>query len=610
MIIRAILPDWAKKLYPERRKVREGEFTKKQIQDLNHEHYNIYFLPNIPSQYFKNKMVEGSDIDTFQFVFCDMDLKDGIYPDKNSFIAAISDFPLKPTRVVDSGNGIHIYWQVSDLEAMTYLKLQRRLIRKFRTDEAVGQIYQLLRVPNTYNTKDKDDIKLCRLLFEEENIYTAEELDATLPPLSYEDAAYCQQHFDKTYQVNEDNLDVNVRLPVKFGQLLESNAEVNCIWSEPQKDRSASDFRLGHLLFSNGFTRDEAMSVLINCKKALERAPKGRLTYAANIVEKIWMYETTKSFKGLNLSMSVKEILKKGGDNLKGKRFSCYKYLDGTHYGFRLGQIIGLVAGSGVGKTAIALNMFMGFVENNPDYDHFFVPLEQPANEIAYRWKMMCEDREELHEKVHVISNYDEKMGYRHLSLINIKEYILKFKEETGKKIGCVVIDHIGVLNTEGGDLIDVCKQIKAFTTETNTLLILQSQTSREKAGIGDLELNKDAAYGTVFFESFVDFLITVWQPLKRCYKNKSCPTVTAFKFCKIRDKKQDEDKIQEDVRYIMYFDPKTERLRQMTQDEDTAFNHFNKIATNLRGQDNKTTLLTYVSVKMDQQQNEGVTTK
>jgi hypothetical protein len=223
--------------------------------------------------------------------------------------------------------------------------------------------------------------------------------------------------------------------------------------------------------------------------------------------------------------------------------------------------VIGLVAGSGVGKTAVALNMFMGFVEQNPDYDHFFIPLEQPSQEIAERWRSMCGDRTYLYDKVHIVDNYNEKEGFRHLSLAEIQAYVIKFQKATGKKIGCVVIDHIGALKKKDKDgnrldLEEICQEMKSFAVSTNTMLVMQSQTSREKASIGDLELNKDAAYGTVYFESFCDYLITIWQPLKRAYTLPDCPTVTAFKFCKIRHKKQSVDVIKEDVPYTLIFDP------------------------------------------------------
>ena len=601
MIYRCILPQWRKEEDPTLRRVVEGELSDEEVERLNVEGYNAYYLPNYPSIYNPGAPVDGSQIDTFQYVFADMDLKDAVYATKEDFLERVGEVAPQPSRIVDSGNGIHVYWKVRDLDVMSYLRLQRRLIRLLNTDEAVGQIYQLMRVPGTVNTKSKEEPKLCELLWEDETSeYSLDYFNSLLPPITHDDEEYCKQHYDKTYSLEAKNLSVDDRLPAKFGELLHKFEEVKEIWCGNTDDRSVADFRLGHIMFANGFTKEEARSVLVNSAKALSRAPVHRIGYADGIVDKIWTYEIDKS--ALTLSASVKDILDKAGDTIKGTRLPCYRYLDATVHGFRLGQVIGLVAGSGVGKTAVALNMFLGFVENNPNYDHFFIPLEQPAAEIADRWKTLCNGDTRLYEKVHVLSNYDDDGTFRHLSFEEIKVYLLKFQEVTKRKIGCVVIDHIGALKKKGKegenqDLMTICHEMKAFAVQTNTLLVMQSQSSREKAGIGDLEINKDAAYGTVYFESYCDYLITMWQPLKRCYSEDACPTVTAFKFCKIRHKKVGLDEIQEDVPYLLYFDNKTERLRKLTQLEEKSFEYFSNNAINKRKKDRKTDVVAYKSI-------------
>lgn len=605
MLIRAILPNWAVEENPGLQRVIEGEFDDNEVIRLNELFYNIYYLPNGPSIYHPDTIVSGFDIDRFNYVFVDMDLKDGKYASKEAFLEKLLTFNLIPTRIVDSGNGIHSYWKVSDLDGKTYLKLQRRLIRHFNTDEAVGQIFQLMRVANTVNTKRKDAFKVCEDLFPGElgATYTAEDIDKHLPRLTAEDAAYCDQHYDKTYRLNQKEIKVDEKLPLKFSHLMKDSEEVKEIWSGNIDDRSKGDYRLGHIMFAASFTKDEAMSVLVNSAKALQRAPIHRISYASNIVDKIWTYEEAEDKTTLSLSTSVKDILNRSSDVLKGTRLATWQYLDNTQYGFRLGQVIGLVAGSGVGKTSMALNMFQGFVQNNPDYHHFFVPLEQPANEIAERWRTICGENTELHDKVHIISNYADDGSFRHLSFTEIKDYLLKFQEVTGNKVGAVVIDHIGALKKkskdgENQDLMTICHEMKAFAVQTNTMLIMQSQAPREKAGIGDLELNKDAAYGTVYFESYCDYLITLWQPLKRSYSEEGCPTIMAFKFCKIRHKKQGLDVIKEDVPYKMLFDSNSERLRELTQDEEKGFRFWLTKSTNKRKSDRKTDLVEYSSVK------------
>lgn len=583
---RLIAPPWLCKKHNKARMVKEGLFSKSEIKKYNAEGYNVYYCPNSAADY-QSGTLDGTTINVWDWVFVDFDLKSNKYDSKESFIEAIADSDILPTKVIDSGNGVHVYWKVSDLDAISFLRLGRRLCRLFQTDEAVQKIFQLMRLPGTSNTKDVVLWKNCSTLYETDLTYTCEELDKFLPPITPEDEEYCQEHYARTYNVERKNININDSLPPKFGKLLKENNEVKEIWQSSSDDRSRDDYRLGHLMLANGFTKEEATSVLVNTPKAITRAPAHRLGYAESIVDKIWTYEEQDN--SLTLSSSVEDILRRNGtEDIKGTRFRCSSRVDNTVHGFRLGQILGLVGGVGIGKTAFTLNVFKWFVQENPDYTHFFISLEQPENEIADRWATMCGKDTILHKKVQIIGNYDTEGIPRFLSLSEIQEYIIKWQKTTDRKVGCVVIDHIGVLKKKGTDnenqdLMAICHSMKSFAIQTNTFLIMQSQTSREKAGIGDVELNKDAAYGTTTFEWYCDYLMTVWQPLKRCHMEDACPTVTAFKFCKIRHKKAKLDVIKEDVPYYLYFDSNTERLEDMTQDQAISFKYFNARATSKR---------------------------
>lgn len=600
-IYRLIAPKWldAKPL--------EGQFSDSEVLEYNSRGYNVYYLPNHPSSYKKGTIVDGTHIDVFNYVFVDMDLKDNTYPTKDAFLEAIAAYNIEPTRVVDSGNGMHVYWKISDLDVMSYLRFQRRLCRLFKTDDATTSILQLMRMPGTINTKNPDNPIECELLLETDISYTCEQLDKLIPVITLDDEKKLQQHYDNTFNINRSDIQITDIIPAKFGALLRSNKEAKEIWSGNTDDRSKNDYRLGHLMYASDFTKEEASAVLMNSAKALSRAPIHRINYAQNIVEKIWTYESGEA-KPASLSQSVLEILSANNSNdLKGIRLKGYPYIDNTAHGFRLGQVIGLVAGVGVGKTAISLNMFHGFVTNNPEYIHLFVSLEQPAREIAERWQHLCQGNTSLHSKVHILSNYNDDGSYRNLSLDEIQDYALEFQKQ--QKLGCIVVDNLNVLkkknkNGENEGLIEVCQKLKSFAIVTNTLLVMQSQSNREKAGIGDLELFKDAAYGTQSFESFVDYLIVCWQPLKRQYTDPSCPTITAIKFAKIRFKNKERDVIKEDSRYLLYFDTETGMLRATTQIEDKAFEFHNNVCANLRKSDRKTEVVPYISVRWEENGN------
>lgn len=565
----------------------EGEFSDEEIARMNGQGYNVYFFPNHPNQYTPGTFVDGQQVDVFEWIFVDMDLKEGKYPCKNSFIEVLKNKAPQPTLIVDSGGGIHAYWQVTDLTAESYLRLQRRIMRLLNTDEAVGKICQLMRAPGTMNTKLQGPPRKCQVLESSEAAYTCEELDKVLPPITQADEAYCQQHYAKTYRA-EKPIKIDEALPHKFLKLLHTSKEVKELYVGDTDDRSKADYRLAHILYAEGFTKEEALGVLVNVRKALERAPVHRQNYAANLVDKIWAFEAG----GELLSSSVRDILRKK-KAAQGESLPCWPVFDGTYRGFRLTQVLGLIGGAGSGKTTLAINYFYHFVRSNPDYIHVFVSLEQPEEEIAARWARICGDNEAMHDRVHVLGNYNTDGSYRNLSLHEIEEYILKLEAKSKTKIGCIVIDHVGVLKKKGKDgenqgLIDIFHHMKAFAKRTNTFLVMQSQTSREKAGIGDLELDKDAAYGSTLFEWYCDYVVTTWQPLKRIYVTAPHMTCSAFKYCKIRHKNVKLDKVHEDAVQVLMFSPDTELLTVMTQENEAAYEHYNKMATTLRNKDRK----------------------
>lgn len=591
MLVRCILAEYEKEKNPNLSRVVEDDLSDNHIKQLNSQNYNIYYTPNYPSVWEPGTTVDGSQIDTFQYVFLDFDLKSGAYPSKQAFIDHVNStakFP--PSAVVESGNGVHVYFQVSNLDAMSFLRLQRRLCRLYKTDDAVCKIYQLMRLPDTYNVKTEGEPKLCSVLTANDNVYTAEQLDKWLPRITPPDEAYCKQHYDRTYKV-EQEIEVDYAIPHKFDRLLSSSTEVKELFVGNVPDRSKADYRLAHIMRADGFTRGEATSVLVNCGKAITRSQVHRNNYATNIIVKVWGPDTVET--GVHLSSSVRDILGRNSTTM-GRRLYCWEVFDGTHHGFRTGHVLGLVGGAGSGKTTLTLNYMYWFAKLNPECHHLFFSGEQPEEEIAAVWAKLCRDNDDLLlDNLHILGNYNSDGSFRNLSLSEVEAYAMQLEKRLNIKLGCLGIDHMGILKKQGKDgeaqgIMDICHQMKAVATRTDTFLIMQSQSSRDKAGIGDLELNKDAAYGTSLFEWYCDWVVTSWQPLKRIYAQKPDMTCNAYKYCKIRHKNVKLDRLQEDSVQVLMFDTDTTRLSIMTQDQDTAYDYWNNIATVDRNKDRK----------------------
>lgn len=599
IIYRLILADWARETRKDSDNLpdtKTGFFSEDELKDLNQKGYNCYYFLNTPSEWDNVGDIHGSDINVFNFCCVDMDLKEGKYKTKEDFTKKVLESGITPTVMVDTGNGIHAYWQTTDLDAMSYLRLQRRLIRFFDTDRAISKIYQLMRVPGTFNVKKKDEFKLCQVIFESESTYDCETLDRLLPKITKEDEDFCTNHYNMTYNATVGNLNIeDIQVPLKFQTFMNTNPEAKRLFFGPVKDRSAANYRLGHLLYSAKFSKEDARAVLMNTDKAITRNGIHRYNYANNIVDKVWGFEEKKVEEptAAPMSESMKIILSKSPEDIGyDTRIYGHPMFDATKHGFRLGEVLGLIGGSGSGKSTLSLNFFKWFVERNPDLMHVFVTLEMPKKQVAERWHKLAGDNNTLHEKVHVLSMHDENGICRDLTLEIIKQDILNLEKTTGKKVGCVVIDHIGCLDKEPGrtdieKLMNAARSMKSFALETKTFLIMQSQSSRAKAAWGDVEIDMDAAYGTAKFENYCDYVMTTWQPLRRVQADANI-YVNAFKYCKIRELNAKEDKVKLNKVYGMIFDKETESLRKILKDELPAIGYWSKQADQDRKKDTK----------------------
>lgn len=100
---------------------------------------------------------------------------------KKKILKKIHNFKLKPTIIVDTRNGIHVYWKVDNCKIGEFEPLQKRMIQYFKSDEKVHDLSRVMRLPNYYWTKDINNKYLCKVI-EYNNIkYNINEFDIILP---------------------------------------------------------------------------------------------------------------------------------------------------------------------------------------------------------------------------------------------------------------------------------------------------------------------------------------------------------------------------------------------------------------------------------------------
>lgn len=580
----------------------------------NHEGYNLYFFPNHPSKdvYADGvKYLSGKHIDVFNFVFVDMDLKDGIYKTKEEFIQKVSDFPVKPTMVLNSGNGVHAYWKMNDLTRDAYVITQLALIKFFKTDESIYTVLQLMRLPGFYNTKKHKNYSLAEIV---ESASSGQSYDMSVFPreiydaLDAKDITRGQNHLDKLDGKIKVDIpdDVNLdELPDSFIDFIQDpkNLAVYNLFNSPKEaygDRSGADMKLANILFKANFNKKDALAVLSNTQKALSRGGHHRYSYAQTTIEKVYTEKT--KFQTVGQKLRTGDNEKNLGDPVRGTW-----YFDSGVLGnpWRKKEVLGLIAGSGVGKTSVTLKWMKDAIENNADNDdvYVFFSLEMPEAEIIDRWIKLVGSTSPLAERLYVISNEDEKGNPRNIGLQEIHEISEEIKKVTGKDIAMIAIDHIGIVakhidvrkkqtfgiqsevNAGWGEIktmsiASIATHMKTLAKMLDTFIIVLTQTTKEK-GQGDLPIDKDGAFGISQYENIMDRIVTIWQPIQRV-QNQTNIRFLAWQYVKIRNKHID-DKIQTYEAKLLSFDLSTGDLRFTTQNEYQEFQRLLPVAMEIR---------------------------
>ncbi len=618
--MRLIKPDWAKptlandepnpkfiKEFPGPNTYEGYDFSVEFLTQKNTEGYNVYFFPNHPSRdLYKEGVISlaGRHIDTFNYVFVDMDLKDKIYASKEEFLKVVQEFVLKPSMVIDSGNGIHVYWRISDLTRDLYVITQLALINHFNTDPSVFTVLQLMRCPGFLNTKRYNDFVPATIV---ESLSSGETYSISQIPqelylkLPQEAVTRGQNHLYKLDGKLKIDLPdfVNLdELPDKFLLFIDdpkNEVAKNLFYSpkESEGDRSKADWRLANILYFAGFNKKETLSVISNTQKALSKGSY-RYSYAEATIDKIYTQELNSKFLTVGQMLRTQDLEKNLGQPVKGTYYFDYAVLGNP---WRKKELLGLIAGTGVGKTSVTLKWMKDAIENNMENDdvYIFFSLEMSASEIVKKWVNLVGEHSKLADRLYVIDKEHKNGEPREIGLQEIVEDVMEIKRLTGKNIGMLAIDHLSLISRHidvrkkykfgieseadaGWDNIrklslgTVATQLKPLVKLLDTFIIVLTQTTKEK-GVGDLPISKDGAYGISQYENIMDRIITIWQPLMRI--QGQCRTkFLAWQYAKIRNK-HELDRIQEQEPKLLTYEMKTGDLNIASLDDFKTFMEF-----------------------------------
>lgn len=274
------------------------------------------------------------------------------------------------------------------------------------------------------------------------------------------------------------------------------------------------------------------------------------------------------------------------GKNDPSKYVNGPKKIDCLARPWHRGDLTGILAGPGVGKTTFVLYNFKHILLNNPEGVVAFVSLEMTASEIAEKWFKSTEDCPEIADRFYIVENYDKDGKSRDLTAQQIRYELRKIKETLGVTLHAFALDHIHEININGGmDYNPVCKELKNMAVELDTHGFILSQTTKGK-GIGDIPVPKDGCYGTSRYEWLMTNILTIFQPLMRVQKECQLP-VLAWQYAKIRYKNA-KDKVKENMNYLFRFDFDTEDLVDLDRNEKTDFALYYEKVLELRQNEEK----------------------
>jgi len=243
----------------------------------------------------------------------------------------------------------------------------------------------------------------------------------------------------------------------------------------------------------------------------------------------------TSKFKNMDMLMRDYELYI---ESLESNRLKFgWAKTDATTRGMRMGDVIQMIASTGVGKTMWAQNLMVNLVNQYPTLPIMFYSLEQTGVMAFERFAMM-EGSLESKQVEGWYKNADKKIqeklvetmrsfskNYKNFVVVDesgidmkkLEQYTLQAGMLTfGAPVKVVVIDYLGYLQGEGGDMYHkvsvISKQLKELAKKLNCIVISLHQVSKIGKTGGDPIEGYMARDSGVVQES-ADIMISAWRP-------------------------------------------------------------------------------------------------
>jgi hypothetical protein len=170
--------------------LRKGQLEEQDWDEITkwNETHHIYLGVN-PRPLSKEK--KKNDIQDIVCLWADVDGKDFEDGGKEAALRSVEAFPLKPTIIVDSGHGYHLYWVlekpmlgVKDDRLAVFKQVLAGVVKALGGDQSKIDHVACLRLPGTMNRKDEEEPVPCRIVSITDRTYQVKDF------IEYRDETY------------------------------------------------------------------------------------------------------------------------------------------------------------------------------------------------------------------------------------------------------------------------------------------------------------------------------------------------------------------------------------------------------------------------------------
>lgn len=440
-------------------------------------------------------------------VWCDVDFKDTprqIAKDR------LSKFPFKPSVIIKSGGGVHLYWLLKEPATKTDIPaiedINHRIAAALGGDTNACDAARILRIPNSINYKYNPPVT-CQTVSNQLFEYDLDDFLDILPPVELP---------------KQTSLTAKDWLPEAMSGATEGN-------------RNSTGARIAGY-WINKVSPGDVLRILETWNRL--NTPPLPQPDIETIAKSVSRYEPTKTTCDISNVYTADKMLEAYQEHIRtlkqNKFITGISEIDKRIRGIAGGEVLTIIARSGAFKTAMLQNLLLNYTQNSA-WAAVFFSIEMPVASVTERYLQIIFDEpgREVETMFSGIGEQADPESFKdvcdefrnkmknlfiipsRVGLTNIQEYVKKIEKEYRIKVGVIGIDYLGLMDGYGKSEYEIVSQLATGTKQTAKMLgipiVLLCQTSR-KGGTGTTEIMMDMARSSGQIEEAADTVLGLFK--------------------------------------------------------------------------------------------------